>query len=374
MKYMGGKTWLLANGLAREIDQVLRPCTTFVDLFAGSGAVAQHVATGYDNRVEAYDTQHFAVALNRAVVGRRKPVDAESLVAEWVVPVRSRLARSQAVRRSRALLGGDLTRNQVLGMRELAGGSERLFVGSYGGHYLSVEQSWALDSLRSSLPGDPENAAVALAALVMATSRCSASPGHTAQPFQPTPTALPHIQHCWERDLLSVTADFVRSLAGRTSRCDGHTAVGDANDRARRLSGGEVVFLDPPYSAAQYSRFYHVLEAVAVGGFKHVSGAGRSPAASERHSSDYSRVTTAATRLSELVAELGRKRCTVILTFPAYKTSNGVSGQRVLDEAGELFAIKVNHGASRFSTLGGNGVNRAARHSATEMIAVLRPR
>ncbi|WP_442977826.1 DNA adenine methylase [Salinibacterium sp. CAN_S4] len=67
----------------------------------------------------------------------------------------------------------------------------------------------------------------------------------------------------------------------------GRTIVGDGVKSAtKKLAGGDSIFCDPPYSDAQYSRFYHVLEGIARGGWDQVLGAGRAPIGSDRPSSD----------------------------------------------------------------------------------------
>src|SRR5205807_482401 len=85
-------------------------------------------------------------------------------------------------------LNGRLLRREVLAARDVC----RELPGStmwsaYGGYYLSPHQAAMFDALRSSLPKDPDERRLGLGALIVAAARCVASPGHTAQPFRPTP-------------------------------------------------------------------------------------------------------------------------------------------------------------------------------------------
>jgi adenine-specific DNA-methyltransferase len=259
-------------------------------------------------------------------------------------------------------------------MRRHAANTSDLFCRSYGGYYFSIEQALAIGWLRETLPVRRPDRTVCLASLITAASRCSASPGHTAQPFRPTKGALPHIDAIWRRSLLEETEVSLRSLSPRFASARGRTIQGDAMDVAVGLSGGELVFLDPPYSSAQYSRFYHVLEAIAVGGYDSVEGAGRAPALDLRVSSAFSCVSSARASLQELLMTLAGKRCRVIATFPQYEASNGLSGEEIADMSRQWFRVDIHATSNRFSTLGGNGHRRSARRQSQELVLTLFPR
>ena len=143
---------------------------------------------------------------------------------------------------------------------------------AYGGHYFSPEQAVWFDALRYTLPDDKQQRAVALAALIQATSECAAAPGHTAQPFQPTKGAKPFLKDAWQRDVPTRVKNALLLLSATCAKKTGFAAVRDANRAARTLKQGDLVFVDPPYSGVHYSRFYHVLETIANGKCGTVSG------------------------------------------------------------------------------------------------------
>ena len=374
MKYMGSKRWQLNNGLGTQIRRVARPTDRFVDLFSGSGVVSWFASEQLGLPVTAVDLQQYAVVVTASVIERSRTVGTDRLIDTWIAPARVRLEQDDYVCASRLLLESELSPANVERMRNDASSSVGVFTASYGGYYFSLEQARTLDELRLSLPKRKPASTVCLAALIVAASRCSASPGHTAQPFRPTPQALPHIEAIWRRDLLSEVQRVLEQLAARHAVARGTAIHGDANAAVRALDGGELVFADPPYSAAQYSRFYHVLEAVATGGYRSVHGAGRAPEIVHRPSSRFSRVTTARTALTELLTHLAEKECRVIATFPQYKASNGLSGEEIAQIAGRWFNVDVCATSNRFSTLGGNGTQRAARHRTQELILTMFPR
>ncbi len=136
----------------------------------------------------------------------------------------------------------------------------------------------------------------------------------------------------------------------------------------------DLVFIDPPYSAVHYSRFYHVLETVARGACGPVEGVGRYPPTPERPHSDYSVKTLAPARMSGLLTTLRERECRIIITFPQGRASNGIDGEELIESARQSFEVEARVLASHFSTLGGNNGNRSARRRSTELIIRLNPR
>ena len=372
MKYMGSKTWLLQNGLGDRLRRLSSPGGHFVDLFSGSAAVAWFGAEVMGMRVTAVDLQSFSRALAGAVIGRTRRIDFAKLERTWLYPAEQSLARDESVAECRRMLAGPLTGAGVVEMRQLAAGSMGRFTSAYGGHYFSVEQTRILDVLRATLPPREPHATVCLAALVMGASKASASPGHTAQPFRPTPRALPYIEQKWTLDLLSTVKSCLIELSARHALHIGAAVVADAHDAVSRLTGDEIVFVDPPYSAAQYSRFYHVLEAVAVGGYDSVYGAGRAPNLADRPDSEFSRKASARDAVARLIEGLGRKGSTVVMTFPQLSASNGIDGEGLVSVSREWFNVDVYSVHRRASTLGGNGITRPARQRSQELILTMR--
>jgi adenine-specific DNA methylase len=154
----------------------------------------------------------------------------------------------------------------------------------------------------------------------------------------------------------------------------GEAKVQDAESLAKQLGPEDLAFVDPPYSGVHYSRFYHVLETVARGHCKEVSGVGRYPPPSERPKSDFSVGSKSRGALERLLSILAERGVRTILTFPQEKTSNGLSGSTVENVAKNYFKVSKTVTNGRFSTLGGNLVNRKARIPAYEIILSLSPR
>lgn len=375
MKYMGSKRWMLQNGLGTLLRVECADAKRFVDLFAGSGAVACFVAQQAALPVLASDLQMFSVILTEAIIARDKPLDADRIWEEWFG------AAQQSFPRIRIPEVGILTRGDVAAFRDWSEARRAWPVThAYGGHYFSPLQATWIDILRCAIPEHEPVHTLALAALIFAASRCAASPGHTAQPFQPTSTAKRFLKEAWSRDITVCTQQALRVIAPQHARIKGRARVADANTMANQLQAGDLVFIDPPYSSVQYSRFYHVLETIAVGVSGEVSGVGRYPARSLRPQSKFSVKTHAFAVLQELLGAVAERGAKAILTFPDHDCSNGLSGEIIRETAASLFVVKTKTVNSKFSTLGGNvrmaetGKGRQARQMAKELIFTLEPK
>jgi adenine-specific DNA-methyltransferase len=377
MKYMGSKRSMLANGLGEILRREAATIKRFADLFVGSGAVAWYVAENTKCKVLAADLQHFAVALADAVIARDETVDAELVWRDWLRKSHAEARRNPLLRKANHFQKGkweSARRRSVEEAREICMASQSPIMQAYGGHYFSPKQALLFDSLRISLPKDGVRNSVAMAALISAASQCAAAPGHTAQPFQPTPNGATFLFEAWRRDVhLHVQAALGR-ICPRHAQTVGRGKVCDAETLARRLRKGDLAFIDPPYSGVHYSRFYHVLESIARGECGEISGVGRYPAPSERPKSDFSIGSKSKSAMERLFAILAEKGVKAIVTFPEEETSNGLSGTIVEKLAKEYFKCKKTVVNGRFSTLGGNLLNRNARVPAYEVILELTAR
>lgn len=371
---MGSKTGMLSGVLGEKLDALAPVGGRFIDLFSGSGAVAQYVATRKSVPVVGVDLMRFSGALNAATIERTRVVDAEGLFAQWD-------ERANELRTGHAELVYDATNLSVPVSAAMVMEGRALckvpvedgFIWShYGGYYFSPVQALELSFFYKTLPSRNPLRSVALAALLRTASRASASPGHTAQPFRPTETLLPHLRSAWRTDIGFELKRQVLKVAPAVALRRGVTVTGDSVTYAsRRIRDGDLVFCDPPYSEAQYSRFYHVLEGIAVGGWDSVSGAGRAPASSQRPSSDFSRRSRAVSATENLIEALSRKRTTVLWTYPEGDRSNGLTVEHIRASAETRFRVSETRIPMRHSTLGGSVNNHDQRQGRRDLYEVL---
>lgn len=374
MKYMGSKRAMLQNGLGELLDREAASARRFVDLFAGSGAVAIYVARKFPVTVLAFDLQRYSTVLTAAVVTRQAKLNWEAAWKSWHKSAAAQFTSEKIP------IAEKLTHNTVADLRSWCDGQVDLpITKAYGGHYFSPRQTVWIDALRSNLP--PRNPArtVAVAALIQAASQCAAAPGHTAQPFQPTPTAKRFIEETWSRDIVAKTKSAFEALASQCALRRGDAQVADANVAAEQLQEGDLTFIDPPYSGVHYSRFYHVLETIAHGTCGEVSGTGRYPDTALRPRSKYSLKKESPDALDDLLGVIAARGARAVLTFPDHVCSNGLSGDSVREIATKHFRVLERQVESKFSTLGGTGdyradeAGRAARQTTKELMLVLSP-
>lgn len=367
VKYMGSKTALLAGELGEIILQECESSGRFVDLFAGSGAVAHYVALNTALPVMSVDLQEYSRVLAASVTERTVNLAADSTLKAWLNDDPDDNAETENAK---------LTKQSVLDQRLTSAiSSERFITRHYGGHYFSLHQAREFDSLYRALPSEEPAKTVALAALLRAASICAAAPGHTAQPFQPTEKLLPYIAQAWSRDVRETVKSTLATLAPKHAQTGGKAIAGDAGEVAATLSETDLVFCDPPYSAVQYSRFYHVLEGIALGGWSEVSGKGRAPALTSRKASDFSMKSKASKAMKDLLGTLHEKKCRAIITFPNADASNGLSGDDIIALAREDWNVDTRYVDSVHSTLGGSSEGtRGGRRVLKEAVILLEPK
>ncbi|WP_269928094.1 DNA adenine methylase [Kocuria massiliensis] len=369
MKYMGSKSALLSGALG---EILLHECATadrFVDLFAGSGAVAHFIAQRTEIPILTVDLQEYARILSAAIIERTDSLVGDIVLEEWLATSNASMAGAKNPI--------PLTAELVNAERAKADSFYQGFVTRhYGGHYYSFEQARTLDVLYAELPNSEPQRTVALAALLHAASVCAAAPGHTAQPFQPSKKLLPFIEQAWSRSVRDTVRNAVQRLAPAFAAVKGEARVGDAQSTVPTLGEGDFVFCDPPYSSVQYSRFYHVLEGIGRGGWAEVSGNGRAPARTLRKTSEFSMKSKAIAAMKNLLAGLRERGCRVMITFPDADASNGLSGQDIIAMAAEDWTVQPHYIDSVHSTLGGSndGTRRGGRKRLREAVIVLTPR
>jgi len=369
MKYMGGKTSLLKGDLGQILLTEAGSARRFVDLFAGSGAVA-HFAAQYTNLpVLSVDLQEYARIFAGAVIERTSSLVGDAALMKW-------LSTSEiSTRNTTETL--PFTSASVMAVRaEAASDAEGFITRHYGGHYFSLDQARTLDALYRTLPDFEPTRTVALAALLQAASTCAAAPGHTAQPFQPTRSLLPYIKQAWSRSVIASTHHAINQIAPVFAVTKGEARVGDAQSTLEDLHEGDLVFCDPPYSAVQYSRFYHVLEGIARGGWDEVWGNGRAPDRTFRKASAFSMASKAPTAMKGLLDGLRRRECRVVITFPDANASNGMSAKDIIAMAAEEWKVCPHYVDSIHSTLGGSNGDgaRGGRKHLKETVIVLIPK
>lgn len=367
---------MLSNGLGDALSESIAECNRVFDLFTGSGAVAWHVAQKYDCEVIASDLQSYAVALAAAVIERTEPSVDHRWLDSWFEIAKAMQPSSflqNATNLQEKLKIEEISKSSIEA-QQLCENFNLPICSAYGGYYFSPLQALWLDTLRITLPKDANLRRIGLAALIIAASQSAASPGHTAQPFKPNQTAGRFLKEAWMRNIQFLVKRAAIDLSNKFARKVGRAIVADANELVKQVRKGDLLFLDPPYSGVHYSRFYHVLQTIAIGNIGDISGTGRYPPPDDRPRSDYSLRTKSKLVFEDLLKIISENGASAIVTFPSGAASNGMSGKEVADISERHFSTVERKVSSRFSTLGGDKKHRDARQASEELILMLSPR
>lgn len=242
----------------------------------------------------------------------------------------------------------------------------RLVTITYSYGYFGLRQAIQLDSLRYALDQSVENGIIsqdeylwALVAVMQTASQLVSAPGHFAQFLrikdQATYQRIRHLRKksIWERFLVELAR--LKPYGTREWRAKNRTFFEDAQVLASNL--GEmrvpprVVYADPPYSEAQYSRYYHVLESLAEYDYPVTTGIGRYRG--NRFQTPFSMKSTVSEAFRSLVKDVAMSNAALVISYP----SNGLlyqTGENLESMLRECFAsvdvVRIDY---RHSTLGG---------------------
>jgi len=351
VRYMGSK-----KALAPEISQIIsdrHPKATVLDVFAGMCAVGSQVAPKhklFTNDIHSYAAT-FASALftglaikPTSIVARhellkhfRKNKKALEASVEQRLRVEDQLisfggnARSwreglhfneQELARppARKLNGLDPIRDYKLDPTRFP---YCLVTSYFSSAYFGLRQSIEIDSLRYAIDQGPQrNRNSYLAALIDAASHCATAPGHFAQFLVPRDKrTFVYVARIRSRSVLERFFDALDDLPRPqcAARKQNRVYNDDATNllRAKKSSLSKenlVIYADPPYSRAQYSRYYHLLETLVLYDYPACKDKGRYRA--DRVQTDFSlksKVVTAMDAFAGAAAETGAK---LYLSYP----------------------------------------------------------
>jgi len=368
---------MLKNGLGELILDQASSSSRIVDLFSGAGSVSWYAAEKSELPVLSVDMQAYSSILASAIIERDYPLIPDPIFKKWLNRAGNNRIKSPYWGAACDLAKVKMDAADIVEKARLLCSNESLIGpiwNAYGGHYFSPSQALTFDYLVRSLPDNEPHKTVAIAAILHAAIKCAASPGHTAQPFQPTIGAKIFLFEAWNRDPIQECSRSLETLCPRHAKVRGRAIIADAVEIARTLCEDDLVIVDPPYSEVQYSRFYHVLETIARGHCGKVSGIGRYPPINERPQSAFCNKSQSKGALQDLLSILSSVRATLILTFPSGECTNGLSGDYVKRTACVHYEIQEELIKGQFSTLGGNNKHRTSRKSSSELLLLLKPK
>lgn len=353
--YIGNKSRYLV-AIEQVVESVAEPGSAACDLFAGTAVVTRRLAQR--RPVVSADIQAYSQILARALTEPTlfSPSEVRALLGvarDWLHAVQPQTAPLRNFEiEAQATAAVDPARLAALiehgsfvadddGPPKLSGAKDRAREGLtpstatltwyYGGVYFSYAQALELDALRHAIRVVSGNNDTLIAAVMGTASDAVSTVGnHFAQPVQPRGRDG-SLKRSWVASVsrsrqYSVLDGFGRWLARyEAMRPTQHDCIAIQSDFLRTLSGlgpeVGVIYADPPYTRDHYSRFYHVLETIALDDDPGVSPAQGSSAPSrglyrvDRHQSPFSIRSQARSAFRELFAGAKRLGVPLVLSY-----------------------------------------------------------
>jgi adenine-specific DNA-methyltransferase len=171
-------------------------------------------------------------------------------------------------------------------------------------------------------------------------TRCNNSTGQFAQFLKLSEKNVDRVIAKRKRSIwreFCTTIDTQSPVGTSEWRAHNRAFTADASRLLSELTNSEqypaVIYADPPYSKAEYSRYYHVLDALIAYRYPRVFGSGRY--AVDRTPAAFGRLKTVEGAIEGFVRRCTALRSVLVLSYP----SNGVLHSRQVD----LFALLRRH-------------------------------
>ncbi|HMI81679.1 MAG TPA: DNA adenine methylase, partial [Solirubrobacterales bacterium] len=357
-------------------------------------------------RVICNDVQGFAALVARCLIATPDSPPPVSLLREVLTPPYSynrRLLvdrfRAHLAEEDRIIADVDATRYRDTYRRwrhvgndpdlrdELATAHEttpyRLATLNFAWGYFGLRQAIAIDSIRYAIDRAREDQRLsasdadwALVALLQAASCASASPGHFAQYLKPdsdrgfTRIAQQRKRNIWTQFVFEL--NNLKPYGNRAWRSSNDVVQADALSMWGLLDSLSVeraiVYADPPYSKDHYSRYYHVLETLALYDYPTAKGTGRYRP--DRFITPFSLKTRVRDAMEEFCAAIRDRGFTLILSYPSNGLLNaecGIDLTAFLRDQFTQVELRMDRPTSH-STLGARHGN--ARNAVNELLWV----
>ena len=284
-RYMGAKYKLL-DLIVPAIEELLEPGETLIDIMAGTHAIGY--AFKARNRIVANDIQHYSEIFGRALIANNSLLD--------------------------------LRKNYDKDFEGLDASEfyNSWFVKTYADTYFSKSQCAEIAAIRDRIKkvGDQNARNLYLTVLANAMSLCQSSSGHFAQYF---PKNHPRLKSLRGMSVLEEFKQRCESIEIVSSKFKNEILRREVlevfeSDVVKKLAPhSSLVYLDPPYSSAQYSRYYHLLETVFLDDSPEVNFKGLYRG--DRHQSDFCSSRKVRSAFDSVIAQTSLKQWNLVISY-----------------------------------------------------------
>ena len=273
IKYSGNKLRLLPT-IVWLVRQVVKNGGTILDLMAGTHCVGYALKRQY--RIYANDIQEYSFVIGKA------------FIEHGGYSINRDLAEKELMR--------DIRKNQK-------DPKFYLFQKTYPNTYFTASQCKEIDNIRAAIETVPTpQRELYLTVLMSAMCYTSNTTGHFAEYLNKTPSNTRSVQELFFKKCEDLTV-VANSYANTVFNLDYNSFLsGTEQELTEIVESSDLIYVDPPYSAAQYSRFYHLLETLVKYDYPSVKFKGRYR--SDRYFSDFCRKSRAQTELDHALGRL----------------------------------------------------------------------
>jgi adenine-specific DNA-methyltransferase len=250
MNYIGSKLSLL-EFLEKSINKVVdKNCSTFCDLFAGTGIVGRYFKRrGY--KIIANDIQYYSYVLNRHYIGNHKELIFSKLSKE--VPGLNKIVITNRKDFVCNHLSNSKGKKGFIYKNYCIGGTQNK---KEPRRYFSDENGMQCDAIRQKIENWKKEKLISdneyyflVASLIESIDKYA----NTASVYG---AFLKNLKKTAQKSLILKPAELI------INDHDHEVFNEDINEVVKKIEG-DIMYLDPPYNHRQYSANYHLLETIA---------------------------------------------------------------------------------------------------------------
>lgn len=285
IRYMGNKAKLL-DFIIPEIEKVTNEGDVICDLMAGTCAISYALKSR--NRIYTNDIQNYSCVISNAIIVGNKSINSK---------------------KARELLESDFNEN-------MKNYYYSFFKDHYSDTYFSANQCLEIDSVRYAIDKlkQTEYRDILLLALMCSMSTCESTPGHFAQYMNKDHYRLTELRKMSIFDTMMEKCDDYKNIV--KSKYINKSFNEDAIRLIKSEEFKEVdcVYIDTPYTAEQYSRFYHILETVCRYDNPTIEN-NKGLYRDDRYKSKFSKNSSVKEAFSEMINLLSDKGKTIVVSY-----------------------------------------------------------
>jgi adenine-specific DNA-methyltransferase len=323
IKYMGSKREIL-DFVSKSINHLSVESEWLCDLFSGTGVVGGTLKDSY--KIHANDVQAYSSVLSHTYLLNLKGELSIDCLEEIKTKVNHMVDdfydRVNQIEFDYSMIDNYSDLKKIEQQQQQLISTEfnigfHLFTKYYSGTYWSYNQCIWIDSIRAvaeQYKAKPQYYPI-LSSLIFAMAYVSQSTGHYAQYRDVTEENYSDILNFRNRSIWPYFerkfTELIENVNGNSN--DFRVTTLDYIDCLRIIEEDSIVYSDPPYQSAHYSRFYHAIETLVKYDYPQVSFKGRYR--NDRHQSPFCKKTTVNNAFSMMFEGVTLKKCHLALSY-----------------------------------------------------------